>query len=260
VSSSIGMPIRMKLAWLDSCTAALLLLTLPYAAGAYCVEPSTSAAEPFVPYVAKYSFSTQIGVVAEATFNLKKQGEYWRFSSHARPKGMASLLLNEEIAETSTVDIQPDGIRPLSYTYKRGDLDDDDVQTLQIKYNWQQKTADISGYKGKKQIPLQADIFDTMSVQLALTQDIKQGCTHARYTVFDEDKPEEQVFEQTGTENIQTPLGKYATVKIRRRHGKRETISWFAPKLNYIPVRIHQLKNGSLSSELNLISAEFNPR
>jgi hypothetical protein len=250
----------MKLAWLDSCAVALLLLTLPYAAAAYCAESVTPSAEAFVPYTAKYSFSTQMGLAAEATFNLKKHGEHWRFYSHARPKGMASLLLSEEIAETGIIDIQPDGIRPLSYTYKRGDLDDDDVQTLQIKYNWQQKIADISGYKGKKQIPLQADIFDPLSVQLALMLAMKQGCTHARYTVFDEDKPEEQVFEQAGAEKIQTPLGEYATIKIRRRHGKRETITWFAPKLNYIPVRIHQFRSGSLNSELNLVAAEFNPR
>jgi hypothetical protein len=253
----VNSPIRTS-AWLDSCATALLTLALLSVAHVCRAEPS---AESFVPYTAKYNLRMQMGVVAEATFDLKKEGKHWRFNSRAKPKGMVSLLMSDEITETSLIDIEPKRIRPLSYTYRRGDPDEDtDEQMWQIKYNWQQNTADISTRKGKKQIPLQADILDPMTVQLALAQAVKQGCTHARYTVFDEDKTEEYVFEQSGMETVQTPLGDYAAVKIHRKHGKRETVTWFAPKLNYIPVRIRQLRNGNLNSELNLVSAEFAPR
>ena len=61
---------------------------------------------------------------------------------------------------------------------------------------------------------------------------------------------------KSGTESLQTPLGDIETIKVMNRNasgGSRETTTWFAPTLDYLPIKIEHRKRGELVARLSLI-------
>ncbi|MFT6639255.1 MAG: hypothetical protein ACJAUZ_000244 [Flavobacteriaceae bacterium] len=63
-------------------------------------------------------------------------------------------------------------------------------------------------------------------------------------------------FVYTGPETLKTRLGDIETVRVINRNatgGSRETTTWFAPSLDYLPVKIEHRKRGDLVARLSLI-------
>ena len=58
----------------------------------------------------------------------------------------------------------------------------------------------------------------------------------------------------TGEEMLSTVLGELSTIRVERiRSSKdRQTISWFAPKLGFIPVQVKQIEDGQDSAEMRI--------
>lgn len=62
------------------------------------------------------------------------------------------------------------------------------------------------------------------------------------------------VYEYDGEEELTLPYGNIKTVRFKREvtRKKRITYAWFAPELNYLLVRLHQIKDGSEQFEARL--------
>jgi len=66
------------------------------------------------------------------------------------------------------------------------------------------------------------------------------------------------VYEFDGEEEIMLPYGLVKTIKLKREvvEKKRITYAWFAPELDYLLVKLYQIKGGVEQFEAQLISVD----
>lgn len=253
-------PARFRFLHTRAIAAALLILT-PHIACAGGEPPAAPPREETpmqlpVPYTARYSVITRGMQAAEAVYSLTRAGQDWEFRAQARPVKMAALLFDTEISEYSLLEFNGAAVRPLRYRYEQA-ADDKQDKLLYAEYNWQASTVTVSNGEESRKIAIEAGAHDPLSAQLALIQCVKNDCGEMTYSVIDGMKLQERRFERAGVETVHTALGDYAAVRVSYRRGKRETVTWLAPELNYIPVGIRQLRNNEVKTEMRIIAADF---
>jgi len=176
---------------------------------------------------------------------LKINDNEYRFESRSRPSKAVSWILKDRISEHSHWKYHQQQPRPLHYHYQR--RDSRKKKHIELDFDWQKGI--VSDNKRapfwSSRIPPQT--LDKLLYQLQLMLDLQSGKAELSYTIADSGKIRHYDFVRTGTETIQLPLGRYETVKLHRNSGERSSTIWFAPELNYLPVRIeHQAKDGSI--------------
>ena len=79
------------------------------------------------------------------------------------------------------------------------------------------------------------------------------------YQIADRNRLREYEFEITGEEIIETPIGKFNTVRATRirRDSDRITTFWMAPEYDFLLIRLKQIKDKD-GFELLLKEADFN--
>lgn len=75
--------------------------------------------------------------------------------------------------------------------------------------------------------------------------------------VSGKDSIKDREFLIEGGENIKTSAGNFESVKIIRKSGTRTTVFWMAKKLNYIPIKIYQEKEGEEQATMILSYIQF---
>lgn len=217
------------------------LATLLAAAGALAAEP-----RPYHADYQAYAFGQQVG---EATRRLEHDGDIWRLSLNST----ASLLfVSDRREEVSELHYDGHGWQSLRYRYREKNTKSREGEQA---FDWTKKTA--SGNKEGRpwQLPLDGIAFDQAGYQLQLGQDLAAGKTDFSYTLIHRGKLKHYHFERKGTETLDTPAGKLDTIRLEKPAATPDdesTIIWFAPKLDYVPVRIQHLSGGKPQAELRL--------
>lgn len=103
-------------------------------------------------------------------------------------------------------------------------------------------------------------VWDPLSVQLELMRELAQARKeNYRYTVVSKGKPKEYVFNVVGFEKVETQAGQYDAWKVQRVSRKNELTFWFAPALDYIPVKM-MVEGDWYTSELTLTNIRSGKR
>ncbi len=113
-----------------------------------------------------------------------------------------------------------------------------------------------SSRKGEEtQLDFQAGQLGPLSHQLELARDLQDGVQELSYAVIIRGSIRDYRYLVLGEENMETALGVLRVVKLERVRddSDRETTLWLAPELNYQPVLLRQVEEGS-SYELTLQS------
>ena len=224
---------------------------------------SLSAAELPPDFKARYGAYKYGSRVAEMRLSLQRQGENLEYRSHSKPRGLAALLTDQEITETSKLSSLPAGSAPRlqSYHYQHQQRAKKNQQ-FSVSYPASQQ-AHVQGSYGKNQVfQLNSDapLWDRLSVQLALIHDIGgqpvKGQQY-RYNIVDDGRIEQYVFEYDGAAELEIDQRRYQTLLFKRHHGKRSTQLWLAPELHYLPVQIRQYKDDELHLSMALENIEL---
>jgi len=132
-------------------------------------------------------------------------------------------------------------------------------------FDWQQMQETGSYKKKKWQLALKPEIQDRQTSILSLRVDLlAQNCSTQssetyRYPVSYKGKLNDDVYQFIAEETIQTPEGEFQTLKFEKTHKNKRRISyfWLAKKLDYIPIRIQQIKEGEEQADMLLKSVTF---
>ncbi|MBA3582595.1 MAG: DUF3108 domain-containing protein [Gammaproteobacteria bacterium] len=218
-------------------------------------KPATKVT--LTPYVAEYKIEKLGVAVGHAVMTLSDKGNgIWEYSSRVKPYGVASLFTKQEVVESSQVRLMPDNsIKPLIYEHKH--KGGDKAKNVQYVYDWNQKTVTTVVNGAPKQFPLDKPLYDPQSAQLFLSIALQTGAKSIEVPVLDDGEINNYTLSFSGTETLKTKLGEYQTQKLSRVHGKRVTHTWIAPRLNFIPVRIEQIKNQDSSVSMSLDSVRW---
>ena len=100
-------------------------------------------------------------------------------------------------------------------------------------------------------------MLDRLSVTLppAVMNALRNGFETLELEVFDKDHVKTMRFTNEGTETLDTPMGEVETIRVRGETASgssRSSLTWFAPELDYVPVRLEQRKRGDLVARLTL--------
>ena len=219
----------------------VLLGTFLLLAAVRLLAATPGATEAPVPFEARYELRANGIVVGERTLRLGRDGAGdFRLEALTEPRGLGKLFHARNLREFSRFRIEAGRLRPLEYDYRREGRKPRHVHLL---FDWDahRVTNDIDGNRWQMSIP--EGTLDKLLVQLAIARDLASGDREAyRYAIADGGKLKTFRFVIEGSETIETPAGRFATVKLlRKRHDHdRTTRLWCADRLGYLPVRILQ--------------------
>ncbi|REL26724.1 DUF3108 domain-containing protein [Thalassotalea euphylliae] len=213
-------------------------------------DETSSAAQPLVePFSAKYTILRKSKSVGSAVRELSYlPNGLAKYSYHTE---IEWLVFSDRRAETSIVAIDQGKVKPTHYTFKReGTGKDKD-------YEWQYDIGANQATNVKEKRTLEVDFPDNIQDKLSYhlqnrfnlianaQQQNKQQ--HFVYPVVGTSgKVKNYVYEYDGEEELMLPYGLVKTVRLKREVAdkKRATYAWFAPELNYLMVKLYQMKGG----------------
>jgi hypothetical protein len=218
-------------------------------------------AEDTLPFSATYTVGNNLLSAGNATLTLEQgDNDLWTYQLKTQPTGVFKLTGKGNITETSVLRFveAPEGgllLRTDSYSYRQ---DDERRRSVDAAFDWENQTLGWSR-RGKTGTASLADgpVVDRLSVTLDVMSALRQNIDTIEYRVFDNGRLKDVVFKVEGIERLETSIGEMDTVRVLRTRvdgSSRTTVTWFAPSLDYVPVKIEQLKRGELVARLTLKS------
>ena len=207
---------------------------------------------------ATYLIKKYGSTVAKSTLTLQKNDSQISYTSSSKAEGLAAIFTSDTINETSTLKLTDPEHAPylLEYHYSRKTKPEKN-QTIKTTWHENNLASIISHYKNTDtQFSEPHPVWDKLSIQLALINDIKSAKKHdiLNYKVVDKNVIKNYKFEYLDDETINVDNHNYHTKKLKRIHasGKRTTIMWLATDLANLPIAIEQHKDNDINWRMEL--------
>jgi hypothetical protein len=172
----------------------------------------------------------------------------WVYETHANPSVLASFVISPKSRERSSLSLDAAGrVAPQRYLLDDGTAEHKDDVALAYDRGRGRVTGRARG--SAVDLPLEPGTQDAMSIRLAVPVDLLAGREPAEYPMVDGTELKHFVYHRVGAERIRTALGDLDTVvytSVRKGAGARDRTwrYWYAPSLDWLPVRIEQREDG----------------
>lgn len=200
------------------------------------------------PFFARFSLSTHGAKIGETEWSVKPLATgLYAYESRSNAAGILALISNEKIVERSEWRLENGMLRPINYSYQRSGGKKD--RTIHVAFDWKNMQAKNTAKGQTWRMPVPDGTLDKLSYVLVLMGDLAAEKTDLQYLVADGGKLKTYRLRIEGTEQLETAIGTFDTVRIRRLRSseERETLLWCARDLNYLPVKIeHKERDGTL--------------
>ena len=248
----------------------LLLLTLPFLASANpAITQVPSKAQgtaqqqksPFAaiipPYRATYTLLHKSDPVGTAIRQLSYLDDN-KIKYHYETD-ISWLIFSDKRSETAIIKVENKQVIPLSYDYQREGTGRDKYYKWQ--YDLAGKTA--TDVKNNKKITLDFTdgLLDKLSYHLQNRIDLINSPEQKRFVypvISTRGSIKNYQYLYDGEEELILPFGLVKTIRLKREvlEKKRITYVWFAPELNYLMVKLYQVKAGAEQFEAQLSELE----
>lgn len=172
------------------------------------------------------------------------------------------LIFNDIRSETSLFELNHNQVTPKHYLFTREGTGKDK------KYEWQYDVNNniATDVKNSKDIVIDfpTHIQDSLSYHLQQRLDLikKPKQKHFVYPVIKSSGTiKNYVYQYDGEEELLLPYGLVKAIRLKREviEKKRITYVWFAPELNYLLVKLYQVKGGVQQFEAQLSTLDVSP-
>lgn len=210
-----------------------------------------------VPSVATYSVQYRginAGTIAFALRN-PAPGRFV-YESRSNARGIARLVIRNEVHEASTFIVADGRIEPQSYLLDDGSKDT--AKDTRLEFDWSAGVARGEHENQPLELKLAPGLQDRMSVQVLVMQQLARGEEPGRLDFIDRDEVKAYQYAKEGTARLTTPVGEVDTViySSTREGSSRVSRIWYAPSLGYTPVRAEQARRGKVETVLELVKLE----
>ncbi len=193
------------------------------------------------PFTAVYKVRA-LGLSGETTmqFAAAEEPGLYVFRTEARPKGLAKLLADEQ-TECSRFRYESGEFLPLVYD------ENDRDRPSRIRFDWPSGAAQSRYREATVTLDLDPGTLDRATEQIVVMHDLAAAEPElGPYRTIERNEYRDIEYRSEGTEEIGTPVGRYDTVRFRRQRvgSSRSVLVWFAPALDWMPVKIEQFKGG----------------
>jgi len=255
------MDIKMKSARMLNRTLQLLgtfatSLSLIVGVGLSAGEALAQSAD-FSAFQVEYAVGNNHINAGSAVLQLQQNGDEWTYSLRTKPTGVFKLTGKGKIQETSVFNVSSSSdeleLKPVRYSYRQ---DNEARRSVDAWFNWDAKQLTYNRRGEEVTEPLEEQLLDRLSVTLMVIDALKRdNFEQAKLNVFDNGRIKTMLFDNEGTETVKTRMGNLKTIRVRSSAeggGTRYTTTWFAPELDYVPVKIEQFKREKLVARLKL--------
>lgn len=231
------------------------------ALGALILGPETALAADgdsvLTPSVATYSVEYRginAGTIAFALRN-PSPGQFV-YESRSNARGVARLVIRNEVHEASTFSVADGRIQPQSYVLDDGSQDTS--KDTRLQFDWNTRIARGEHENQPLEIKLEPGLQDRMSVQVLVMQQLARGEEPGRLNFIDRDEVKAYQYMKEGAERLNTAVGEIDTVvySSTREGSSRVSKIWYAPSLGYTPVRAEQVRRSKVETVLTLTKLE----
>ncbi len=192
-----------------------------------------------------------------ASLQLEQDNDTWHYSLTTTPRGVFKLAGKGNISEISTfraIETEESlALQPQTYKFRQ---DNERRRAVDATFDWDNKTIEHT-YRGKEGREIFTDpVLDRLTATLLIMNALRNDFEQTELPIFDTGRIKVVEFTKSGSESLKTPLGEIDTLMVTNRNatgGSRETTTWFAPSLNYLPVKIEHRKRGDLVARFSLI-------
>jgi len=214
-------------------------------------------AKDFQPFEVEYEVGNNMISAGSATLKLAQEGDEWVYSLKTSPTGVFKLTGKGKIQEISVFNIVESAdklqLQPQRYTYRQ---DKESRRSVDAWFDWNANQLTYKRRGEEKTEAFSDPVLDRLSVTLSVMDELrKNNFQQAELKVFDNGTVKTMLFLNEGTEEVETRMGPLETVRVKSNAaggGTRHTVTWFAPELDYVPVKIEQYKRGKLVARLKL--------
>ncbi len=221
------------------------------------VHAADAGAEVLLPSVATYSVEYRginAGTIAFALRNTAP-GQFV-YESRSNARGMARLVIRNEVHEASTFALVDGGLQPSSYLLDDGSSDTS--KDTRLEFDWTARLARGQHEDQPLELALAPGLQDRMSVQIFVMRQLAAGQEPGQLAFIDRNEIKSYRYTKEGTERLKTAAGEVDTViySSSREGSSRVSKIWYAPSLGYTPVRAEQVRRGKVETVLTLTKLE----
>lgn len=217
------------------------------------------AADGLAPYRATYGLYNGEKRVGDSVFSLQYDAatERYVFETRSEFRGLLRLLSPRPVVEHSEFTVSDGRIRPLSFAYEDGSRGG--RRNIRVSFDWAGGRVLAESDDGQREWPLPDGSLDRASARVALMRDLARSVDRDVYRIADPDEVSAYALSREGSEMLTTPLGVLGTVKVaqQRSGSSRRTVTWAAPSLRYLAVRIEQQREDRDAVAFVLESVEW---
>lgn len=167
------------------------------------------------------------------------------------------LIFSQTRSETSILTIENNKVTPQHYIYTREGTGRD--KRYEWRYNAVTGKAQDIERERNHQVDFSNNLQDKLSYHLQHRLNLMNNAEHARYVypvINTSGSIKDYVYQYDGEEELILPYGLIKTIRFKREVKEKEriTYAWFAPKLDYLLVKLYQMKAGTEQFEAQLSS------
>ncbi len=197
--------------------------------------------------------------VGKMDVSLKKVNGELIYESITKPVGMAALFLgNQVVTDRAVLKLINNQYHTIEFKHEMKNSDKN--RNEHYIFDWDNKKAIVKYKDRKNEVELQDYTFDNYSAQLLLMRKPAQEKGINRYSVISKGRLKEYAYQLEDNEIIETKAGKYDAHKlVRKKDNDKKTTyySWFAEKLNYLPVKLDKFENGKLDISIRITDVKW---
>lgn len=213
--------------------------------------PGLAAAADLTPFKATYAIRWSGMAAGTGHVQLQKlDGERWSYESRLQARGLFRLAIPSNQVQKSVFRIVGGKVVPDTFT------SDENAQSL--TFDWQ--GGRVTGTVNRKPVdlPIQPGLLDSLSVQVALMQELLSERMPARFVLVDEDRIKDYLYAVEGSEVIDSVAGRHRTdIFSSRRPGSRKAnFYWCAPELGYLPLKVERRNGRDVEWSMTLTALE----
>jgi len=210
------------------------------------------------PFTAVYEVSYRGMRAGQLTLKLSRDEATGRFTyeTTADPSMLARFFVSRAAVERSIIEIGPDGVRPIEWSFDDGKPGTE--KDGHLKFDWTQNvvTGVIEGET--IELPLEPGLQDRLSIQVDVVTSLLRGETPGTIPLIDDNRVKRYDYVKKETTTLDSPLGKLDAVvyESTRQGSNRQSRVWMIPKMEYLAARAEQIRKGKVETVMVLQSVQ----
>jgi len=236
-----------------------LLITLSMSSLSFATSDNSENSSLVVkPFKAEYTLLRKSDPVGKGSRELiKNQDGSYSFNYHT---DIEWFIFSDTRNEKSQLSITDNKVTPLNYEFTREGTGKDKHYAWQ--YDIPAKQATNLKSKQVKSVPFPDNIQDKLSYHLQHRLNLINNPKQEQFVypvIGTSGSIKNYVYEYDGEEELMLPFGLVKTIRLKREvvEKKRITYAWFAPELDYLMVKLYQIKGGVEQFEAQLSKVSY---